>query len=104
MSRLEEAVQARHVLDIVEHRAGNDFLDETGQGSAWTDLDKGIDTQLLKPANRLGPADRPGELADHQPPNLHWLRVDLGVAVEDLPKAQRLQRNDLPGHGEVGGR
>src|ERR1700704_3357501 len=84
MDGLQGAVHARQILDIVDHRARENLLDQSGQGLTGTNLNVGVGTQLLQPLDRLRPAHRAGQLADHEPADLDRILVDLRVGIEDL--------------------
>ena len=75
-----------------------------GQGLTRTNLNVGVGTELLQLLDRLGPAHRPGQLADHEPADLDRILMDLRIGIEDLRPSQPPQRDLLPGGGEDLGR
>src|SRR5438132_14411933 len=97
MDRLQGGVHADQVLDIVDHRARDDLLDQPGQCLTRTHLNVGVGPELLQALDRLGPAHRAGQLPDHQPADLDWILVDLRVGVEDLGSTQAAKWHLLPG-------
>src|SRR3989454_6739541 len=100
MVGLEQGVHASQVLDIVDHRAGENLLDQPGERPPRTNLNVGVRTELLQALDRLGPAHRAGQLADHQAAHLQWILVNLGIGIEDLGAAQGAQRDLLPRSGK----
>src|ERR1700737_2954389 len=66
MDRLERGVHASEILDIVDHRPRKNLLDEPGQCPPRAHLNVGGGPELLQPLDRLRPANRPRQLADHQ--------------------------------------
>src|SRR5438128_1538057 len=103
MRGLEVGGHAGHVLDIVDHRARENLLDQPGQRPPRANLNVGVDPELLQPLDRLGPADRAGELPDHEPAHLARFLVDLRIGIEDLGPAQRFEPDLLPGGGKYPG-
>src|SRR5882762_9564097 len=97
MDGLQGGIHARQILDIVDHRAREYLLDQPGQGLTRTNLNVGVGTELLQPLDRLRPAHRAGQLADHERADLDRILVDLRVGIVDLGAAQPPQRDLLPG-------
>src|SRR5438067_13929268 len=88
MRGLEVGGHAGHVLDIVDHRARENLLDQPGQRPTRANLDVGVCPQLLQRLYRRGPADRAGELPDLESAHSARVLVDLGIRIEDLGPAQ----------------
>src|SRR2546421_1907045 len=100
MEGAEQGVHAVQIFSIVDHRPGEDLLDQPGQRPPRPHLDEGVGAQLLQALDRLGPANWAGQLADHEPADVVGLRMDLGIRVEDLGPAELAQRDLFPGRGK----
>src|ERR1700730_1101516 len=100
MDGLEGGVHAGQILDIVDHGARENLLDQAGQGPPRTNLNVGVGAELLQPLDRLRPANWASQLADHQPADLERILVDLRISIEDLGATQGARRDLLPRSGE----
>src|SRR4030081_2278717 len=81
MDGLQRRVHAGQILDIVDHRTRENLFDQPGQGFSRTNFNVGVGTELLQSLNRLRPAHRPGQLTDHQTPDLVRILVDLRIGI-----------------------
>src|ERR1700674_5088357 len=100
MDGLERGVHTGQILDIVDYGARENLLDQAGEGPPRTNLNVGVDAELLQALDRLCPEHRASQLADHQPADLERILVNLGIGIEDLGAAQCAERDLLPGSGE----
>src|SRR5947209_4559089 len=100
MRGVQEGGHAGHVLDIVDHRPRENLPDQPGQRPPRANLNERVGAKLLQPLDRLGPADRAGQLADHEPAQLARFLVDLRIGIEDLRPAQWSERDLVPGGGK----
>src|SRR6202043_1165277 len=88
MDGLERGVHAGQILDIVDHGARENLLDQAGQGPPRTNLNVGVGAALLQPLDRPRPADWASQLAGQQPAALERILVDLRLSIEDLEATQ----------------
>src|SRR5438132_602209 len=100
MDRLEQAVHAGQILDIVDHGTRENLPHQPGERSPRTNLNVGVCAELLQPLDRLRPPDWAGELADHEAADLHRILVNLRIGIEDLRAAQPTELDRLPGSGK----
>src|SRR3989442_4195785 len=84
MIGLEQGVHAGQVLDIVDHRAGENLLDQPGDRPPRTNLNVVVRAQLLQALDRLRPAHRAGQLANPKAADLHRVRLTTRFGICDL--------------------